>query len=67
MYNKEVINQRWQPMILPIHTFSDFNIANQIKELTSQLDKVSGQAKIKTQNMINSYKQEQVRRSLLNY
>ena len=54
-------------MILPIHTFSDFNIANQIKELTSQLDKVSGQAKIKTQNMINSYKQEQARRSLLNY
>ena len=54
-------------MQLPIHTFSDFNIANQIQELTSQLDKVNGQAKIKTQNMINSYKDEQVRRSLLNH
>ena len=51
-------------MILPIHTFSDFNIANQIKELTSQLDKVSGQAKIKTQEAINTYKLEQVRRAL---
>jgi|TARA_R100000781_G_C4014129_1_gene104726 hypothetical protein len=52
-------------MNLPIHTFSDFNIANQIQELTAQLDKVTGQAKIKTQNMINRYQEEQVRRTLL--
>ncbi len=52
-------------MNLPIHHFSDLNIATQIEELTKQLDKVSGQAKIRTQDAINRYQAEQIKRQLL--